>query len=63
MTLTAGTITRLQVAREVSPYGYFLTDGEQDVILHYSELTGPVKPGTRSTSFYSMIRRIGLHQR
>ncbi|CAH8709022.1 S1-like domain-containing RNA-binding protein [Paenibacillus thiaminolyticus] len=45
MTLTAGTITRLQVAREVSPYGYFLTDGEQDVILHYSELTGSVKPG------------------
>lgn len=39
MTLEAGTIQKLRVAREVSPYGYFLTDGEQDVILHYTELT------------------------
>ncbi|MFD0715044.1 S1 RNA-binding domain-containing protein [Paenibacillus sp. GCM10027626] len=40
MTLTAGTVTRLRVAREVSPYGFFLTDGEQEVLLHYTELTG-----------------------
>ncbi|TVX94347.1 RNA-binding protein [Paenibacillus agilis] len=39
MTLTAGTIQRLRVAREVSPFGYFLTDEEHDVILHYTELT------------------------
>lgn len=39
MTLTAGTIQRLRVDREVSPYGYFLTDEEHDVILHYTELT------------------------
>lgn len=39
MTLEAGTIQRLRVAREVSPFGYFLTDEDQDVILHYTELT------------------------
>lgn len=39
----AGTIQRLEVAREVSPYGYFLTNGEQDVLLHYTELTGKVE--------------------
>jgi predicted RNA-binding protein (virulence factor B family) len=40
MTLTAGTIEKLRVAREVSPYGYFLTNGEDDVLLHYTELVG-----------------------
>ena len=43
MTLEAGTIRRLRVAREVSPYGYFMTDGEQDVILHYTELTRSIE--------------------
>lgn len=41
----AGTIQRLIIDREVSPYGYFLTNGEQDVLLHYTELTGKVEPG------------------
>ncbi|WP_088831448.1 CvfB family protein [Paenibacillus tyrfis] len=45
MRLEAGTIRRLDVAREVSPHGYFLTDGTQDVLLHYSEAAGEVKPG------------------
>lgn len=40
MSLTAGMIQTLRVAREVSPYGYFLTDGEGEVLLHYTELVG-----------------------
>ncbi|MFC4776748.1 S1 RNA-binding domain-containing protein [Paenibacillus sp. GCM10023252] len=40
MSLVAGTIQTLRLAREVSPHGYFLTDGETDVLLHYSELVG-----------------------
>lgn len=31
---------KLTVEREVPPNGYFLTDGEQDVLLHYSEIVG-----------------------
>jgi len=38
--MIAGTIVRLRVAREVSPYGFFVTDGTQDVLLHYSEIVG-----------------------
>ncbi|MUG45161.1 S1 RNA-binding domain-containing protein [Paenibacillus woosongensis] len=45
MSLIAGTIVSLPIDREVSPYGYFLTNGMQDVLLHYSELTREVKPG------------------
>ncbi|MEI7026869.1 CvfB family protein [Paenibacillus sp. y28] len=45
MTLEAGTRARLQVAREVAPNGFFLTDGERDVLMHYSEMTGSVKVG------------------
>ncbi len=40
MSFVAGTTTRLRVAREVSPYGFFLTDGESEVLLHYTELVG-----------------------
>ncbi|MDQ6419049.1 S1-like domain-containing RNA-binding protein [Paenibacillus sp. LHD-117] len=40
MTLTAGTRQTLRIAREVSPYGYFLSDGESEVLLHYTELIG-----------------------
>lgn len=43
--LEAGTIMQLKVDREVAPNGYFLTDGEQDVLLHYSEVVGKIKPG------------------
>lgn len=45
MSLIAGTIMTLEVAREVSPYGYFLNAGDQDVLLHYTELTEKIKPG------------------
>lgn len=45
MSLIAGTVLSLPVSREVSPYGYFLSGGTQDVLLHYSELTREVKPG------------------
>ncbi|MHA6484803.1 CvfB family protein [Paenibacillus sp. strain BS8-2] len=40
MTLTAGTRYNLRVEREVSPYGFFLSDGESEVLLHYTELIG-----------------------
>ncbi|WP_138493302.1 S1 RNA-binding domain-containing protein [Paenibacillus pinistramenti] len=46
MSLIAGTIVSLPVDREVSPFGYFLRGDEgQDILLHYSELTHPVKAG------------------
>lgn len=40
MSLTAGTTIVLTVSREVSPYGYFVTDGISDVLLPYTELVG-----------------------
>ena len=40
MSLIPGTIQKLKLAREVSPYGYFLTDGESEVLLHYTEIVG-----------------------
>lgn len=45
MSLEAGKWYDLMVAREVSPHGYFLTDGVQDVLLHYSETVGEVPVG------------------
>lgn len=43
--LDAGTEVKLQVAREAPPNGFFLTNGTRDVLLHYSEIVGSVKPG------------------
>lgn len=40
MSFVAGTYMNMRVAREVSPYGYFLNDGESDVLLHYTEIVG-----------------------
>lgn len=40
MSLIPGTIQKLKLAREVSPYGYFLTDGESEVLMHYTEIVG-----------------------
>ncbi|MCA0753665.1 RNA-binding protein [Paenibacillus sp. N4] len=40
MSFVAGTTQTLKVAREVSPYGYFLSDGESEILLHYTELVG-----------------------
>ncbi|WP_310551539.1 CvfB family protein [Paenibacillus glufosinatiresistens] len=51
MSLIAGTTVTLDVAREVSPYGYFLSAGDQDVLLHYTELTGKIKPGDKVEVF------------
>jgi uncharacterized protein len=45
MKLEAGTFVSLEVAREVSPLGYFLTNGMQDVLLHYSEAEGKPEIG------------------
>ncbi|MGO4545680.1 S1 RNA-binding domain-containing protein [Paenibacillus sp. 2TAB23] len=40
MSFVAGTTETLRVDREVSPYGYFLSNGESDVLMHYTELVG-----------------------
>ncbi|USB34411.1 S1-like domain-containing RNA-binding protein [Paenibacillus sp. YPG26] len=45
MSLIAGTIVSLMIDREVSPYGFFLSYGSEDVLLHYTELTRKVEPG------------------
>lgn len=51
MSLIAGTMVELEVAREVSPYGYFLDGGDRDVLLHYSELTRDIQPGEKLEVF------------
>ncbi|OZB91612.1 S1 RNA-binding domain-containing protein [Paenibacillus sp. XY044] len=51
MSPVAGTIQTYEVMREVSPYGYFLDAGEQDVLLHYTELTRKIEPGERVEVF------------
>ncbi|MEK4206239.1 MULTISPECIES: CvfB family protein [Paenibacillus] len=51
MSLIAGTTVRLHVEREVSPYGFFLNAGDQDVMLHYTELTEKVKAGDKVEVF------------
>lgn len=43
--LQAGTFVTLEVVREVPPNGYFLNNGVQDILLHYSEVIGTIKPG------------------
>jgi predicted RNA-binding protein (virulence factor B family) len=45
MTLVAGTVVLLEVAREVNPYGFFLHADDFDVLLHYSEITREIKVG------------------
>ncbi|MBP1999120.1 putative RNA-binding protein (virulence factor B family) [Paenibacillus shirakamiensis] len=45
MNFIAGTTVSLMIDREVSPYGFFLQSGAQDVLLHYTELTHEVEPG------------------
>lgn len=51
MSLTAGTTVKLAVARETPPYGYFLTDGRQEVLLPYAEAEGRFAPGDRLDVF------------
>ncbi|WP_058301973.1 CvfB family protein [Gorillibacterium timonense] len=45
MTIEAGQVLTLRVAKEVPPYGYFVTDGTREVLLHYTEKTRDIKPG------------------
>jgi predicted RNA-binding protein (virulence factor B family) len=51
MRMEAGTLANLEVAREVPPNGFFLTDGTQDVLLPYSEIEGKIQAGDRITVF------------
>lgn len=51
MTAEAGTVVTLEVAREVSPYGYFLADGDRDILLHYTEVEGEIAPGQQVEVF------------
>lgn len=43
--MKAGTYRQLTIAREKSPYGFFLTDGTQDVLLHYTQIRGELTIG------------------
>lgn len=63
MSLIAGTVVTLPVAREVSPYGYFLTTGSEDVLLHYTELTREIKVDEQLEVFIFMIQRIAWRLR
>lgn len=51
MSFESGTVLTLELVREVSPYGFFLSDGENDVLLHYSEITKKIKIGDRIEVF------------
>ncbi len=51
MSFEAGTILTLKIGREVSPYGFFLTDGEQEVLMHYSEIVSKIKVGETVEAF------------
>ncbi|ASA19916.1 CvfB family protein [Paenibacillus donghaensis] len=51
MSLIAGTTVTLDVVREVSPYGFFLNAGDEDVMLHYTELTEKVRAGDKVEVF------------
>ncbi len=48
--LTAGNKVLLKVER-VAPFGYFLTDGKQEILLHQNELVGDVKVGSEVEAF------------
>jgi predicted RNA-binding protein (virulence factor B family) len=45
MNLDAGTTIELKVAKEIAPHGYFVTDGSEEILLHYSEVVGTIAPG------------------
>jgi len=49
--MQAGALISLEIAREVPPNGYFLTDGLQDVLLPYGETSGTLVPGQRVEVF------------
>jgi len=41
----AGTVISLRVGKEIAPYGFFMTDGKQEVLLHYSQVKGSIAVG------------------
>ncbi|MBO8164589.1 MAG: DNA-binding protein [Brevibacillus sp.] len=48
--LQAGMVTTLQVAR-TAPFGFFLTDGVEDVLLHRNEVSASLQEGSRVEVF------------
>lgn len=48
--LEPGTVVDLTVVRE-APFGYFLTNGEEDVLLHHSEVPESFYPDQKQTVF------------
>lgn len=48
--MQAGTVVNLEVGRE-APFGYFITDGEQDVLLHETEVDGELTEGETVSVF------------
>lgn len=53
MKLQAGEKVTLEVARK-APFGFFLTNGKQDVLLHYSEVVGDIHEGDPVSVFLYM---------
>ncbi|NBI29504.1 CvfB family protein [Chengkuizengella marina] len=45
MKLEAGTYVQLEVEKEIEPNGYYLTNGSENVLLHYSEIEGEIQIG------------------
>ncbi|MBS4207787.1 S1-like domain-containing RNA-binding protein [Bacillus sp. FJAT-50079] len=48
--MEAGTVATLKVEREV-PFGYFLSDGYEDVLLHHTEITSHFDPDKEQEVF------------
>ncbi|KRE90328.1 RNA-binding protein [Paenibacillus sp. Soil766] len=52
MRMEAGSLVTLEVAREVPPNGFFLSDGTQDFLLPYAEIVGNrISPGDQVEVF------------
>lgn len=52
MRMEAGSLVTLEVAREVPPNGFFLSDGYQDFLLPYAEIVGSrISPGDQVEVF------------
>jgi predicted RNA-binding protein (virulence factor B family) len=41
--LEAGMVVSLRIAKEVTPFGFFLTDEDQEVLLHYTQIVGQIE--------------------
>ena len=60
MRMEAGSLVTLEVAREVPPNGFFLSDGYQDFLLPYAEIVGNrISPGDQVEVFLFHDTRIG----